>query len=106
MTDLDDVLGELARLRSGSEPIVSLYLDVRWDDEQKRERVRLCVREKARGILGHYAAGAPGRPALVRTLEKIEGFTEGLTGQVYEGSRAGCALFACEGLSLWRPLFF
>jgi hypothetical protein len=106
MTDLDGVLGELARLRSGSEPIVSLYLDVRWDDEQQRDRVRLCVREKARAILGHYAAGAPGRPALVRTFEKIQGFIEGLTGQVYEASRAGCALFACEGLNLWRPLFF
>jgi hypothetical protein len=106
MTDLDGVLGELSRLRSGSEPIVSLYLDVRWHDEQQRDRVRLCVREKSRAILGHYAAGAPGRPALVRTVEKIQGFVEGLTGQAYEASRDGCALFACEGLRLWRPLFF
>jgi hypothetical protein len=106
MTNLEGVLGELARLRSGSEPIVSLYLDVRWHDEQQRERVRLCVREKSRAILGHYAPGAPGRPALARTLEKIQGFVEGLTAQAYEASRDGVALFACEGLRLWRPLFF
>jgi hypothetical protein len=106
MTDLDGVLGELARLRSGSEPIVSLYLDVRWKDEQQRERVRLCVREKSRAILGHYAPDAPGRPALARTLEKLQGFVEGLTAQAYEANRDGCALFACEGLRLWRPLFF
>jgi hypothetical protein len=106
MTVLDGVLGELARLRHGSEPIVSLYLDVRWHDEQQRERVRLCVREKARAVLAHYAAGAPGKPALTRTLQKIQGFVEGLTGQAYEASRSGCALFACEGLKLWRPLFF
>ena len=106
MTDLDGVLGELARLRSGSEPIVSLYLDVRWNDEQQRERVRLCAREKARAILGHYVDGAPGRPALARTLERIQGFVEGLTAQAYEASRDGCALFACEGLRLWQALFF
>jgi hypothetical protein len=106
MTDLDGVLGELARLRSGSEPIVTLYLDVRWHDEQQRERVRLCVREKSRAILGHYADDAPGRPALARTLDKIEGFVEGLTDQAYEANRDGCALFACEGTGLWRPLFF
>jgi hypothetical protein len=106
MTDLDGVLGELARLRSGSEPIVSLHLDVRWSDEQQRERARLCVREKTRAILAHYVDGAPGREGLARTLEKIQGFTEGLTGQAYEADRGGCALFACEGLGLWRPLFF
>ena len=106
MTDLDRVLGELARLRSGSEPIVTLYLDVRWDDEQQRERVRLSVRDGARKILGHYTAGAPGRPALARTFDRIAGLVEGLTAQAYEANRAGVALFACEGLKLWRPLFF
>ena len=106
MTDLGGVLGDLARLRSGSEPIVSLYLDVRWDDEQQRERVRVSVRDRARAILGHYAPGAPGKPALVRTLEKIHAFVEGLAVRAFEESRAGVALFACEGLGLWRPLFF
>ena len=71
MTELDGVLGELAKLKTGSEPIVSLYLDVRWHDEQQRERVRLCVREKARAILGHYAAGAPGSRARIRGCERI-----------------------------------
>lgn len=106
MTDLDGVLGELARLRSGSEPLVSLYLDVRWHDEQQRERVRLSVRERSRAILSHYADGAPGREGLVRTLDRIEGFVEGLTAQAYEASRDGCALFACDALGLWRPLLF
>ncbi len=106
MTDLDATLTELARLRSGSEPIVTLYLDIRWKDEQQRERVRLFVRERSRAILSHYAPGAPGRPALSRTLEKIQGLVEGLTAQAFETDRAGLALFACEGLGLWRPLFF
>lgn len=106
MTDLAAILPELARLRSGSEPIVSVYLDVRWKDEQQRERVRGVVREAARSILGHYAPGAPGKPALARTLDRIQAFVEELAAQTYEVDRDGLALFACEGRSLWRPLFF
>jgi hypothetical protein len=106
MTELDRALTDLARLRSGSEPIVSLYLDVRWRDEQQRERVRLFVQERARAILHHYADGAPGRAGLVRTLDRVQGFVAGLAGQAYEANRAGLALFACEALGLWRPFFF
>lgn len=106
MTELDGTLTELAKVKGGSEPIVSLYLDVRWRDEQQRERVRVFVQEGIRKILGHYAGGAPGRDALARTLEKVRGFVEGLTAQAYEESRDGVALFANEALNLWRPLFF
>ncbi len=106
MTDLAATLAELARLRSGSEPIVSLYLDIRWNDEQQRERARGFFRERARSILGHYAAGAPGKPALARTLERGQALVEQLTAQTFEADRAGLALFACEGRGLWRPLFF
>ena len=97
---------ELARLRSGSEPIVTLCLDVRWRDEQQREKVRLFVQERSRAILAHYADGAPGRDGLARTLEKVQGFVAGLTSQAYEADRNGLALFASESLGLWRPLFF
>ncbi len=106
MTDLDGTLSELARLRSGSEPIVSLYLDVRWRDEQQRERVRLFVQERARAILGHYAEDAPGRDGLARTLDKAQALVAGLSAHAYETDRHGLALFACEALGLWRPLFF
>jgi hypothetical protein len=106
MNDLAATLAELARLRAGSEPIVSLYLDVRWRDEQQRERVRLFVQERARATLAHYVDGAPGRAELVRTLEKVQAFANGLAAQAFEADRHGLALFACESLRLWRPLFF
>jgi hypothetical protein len=106
MHDLAGTLSELARLRSGSEPIVSLYLDVRWRDEQQRERVRLFVQERSRAILGHYADGAPGRDGLARTLAKVQEFVGGLAAQAYQTDRNGLALFACGALGLWRPLFF
>jgi len=61
MNALDGTLTELARLRSGSEPIVTLTLDVRWSDEQQRSRVRLFVQERIRQLLARYPAGTPGR---------------------------------------------
>lgn len=106
MNGMDGTLTELARLRSGSEPIVSLYLDIRWNDEQQRERVRLFVQERVRQVLGQYRPGSPGREGLVRTLARIQDHVSGLTGQAYEVERGGLALFACESLNLWRPLFF
>jgi hypothetical protein len=106
MTELDGTLSELARLRSGSEPIVSLYLDVRWNDEQQRERVRLFVQDRCRKILGHYLPDSPGCEGLRRTLDRIQKYVSGLTGQAYEAEKNGLALFACESSNLWRPLFF
>ena len=108
MTELDGTLSELARLRSGSgsEPIVSLYLDVRWGDEQQRERVRLFVQEKTRKTLGHYLPGSPGRDGLERTLEKVQAYVSGLTAQAREPGKNGLAVFACESLGLWRPYQF
>lgn len=106
MTELDGTLSELARLRGGSEPIVSLYLDVRWSDEHQRERVRLFVQEKVRQMLAHYADGSPGRAALERTLGRVQEFVTGLTTQAYEAHRDGVAVFAHEGLGLWRTFFF
>jgi hypothetical protein len=106
MPELDGTLSDLARLRGGSEPIVSLYADVRWKDEQQRHRVRLFVQEEIRRILKHYLPESPGRDGLERTLRKIEAYVAGLTSQAFEAERRGLALFACESLNLWRPLFF
>lgn len=100
MTDLDRILADLARLRSQSDPIVSLYLDVRWRDEQQRERVRGFVRDRGRRALGHYLPGSPGRDGLARMLARIEAYVTGLAGQAYEVGNAGLALFACESLGL------
>lgn len=106
MTDLDRTMSELARVRSAGEPIVSLYLDVRWADEQQRERVRLFVQDAIRRALAHYPEGTPDREALAGTLERAREWIAGLTGQAYDEERQGAALFACRSLGLWRPLLF
>ncbi|HYG67314.1 MAG TPA: hypothetical protein VD838_06630 [Anaeromyxobacteraceae bacterium] len=106
MTELDGTLSELARLRSGSEPIVSLYLDVRWADEKQRDRIRLFVQERVRQCLAHYLPDSPGTEGLHRTLDRIQKWVSGLTGQAYEADKNGVVLFACESLKLWRTQFF
>jgi hypothetical protein len=106
MIELNGTLSELARLRSGSEPIVSLYLDIRWADEKQRDRVRLFVQERIRQSLGHYLPESPGRAGLERTFDRIMKWAAGLSSQAYEADKTGAALFACESLNLWRPHFF
>jgi peptide subunit release factor 1 (eRF1) len=106
MTVLDGTLSDLARLRSGDEPIVSLYLDVRWGDEQQRERVRLYVQERVRKTLAQYPEGSPGREGLARTLQRVQDYVAGITGQVYEPGKNGLAVFANQAMALWRTHFF
>jgi peptide subunit release factor 1 (eRF1) len=106
MSVLDSMLAELARMRSGDEPIVSLYLDIRWGDEQQRERVRLFVQDRIRKTLAQYPEGSPGREGLARTLQRVQQHTAGLTSQEHEPGKNGVALFADEALGLWRPYFF
>ncbi len=106
MTVLDGTLAELARMRSGDEPIVSLYLDIRWGDEQQRERVRLFVQDRVRKTLIQYPEGSPGRDGLARILQRIQQYVSGLTAQEQVPGKNGLALFANEALALWRPHFF
>ncbi len=106
MTVLDGTLTDLAKLRSGDEPIVSLYLDVHWSDEQQRQRVRLFVQEKIRKTLAQYPEGSPGREGLARTLRRAEEWAAGLTSQAHEPEKNGAALFACEAMNLWSVHFF
>lgn len=106
MSVLDGTLAELARMRSGDEPIVSLYLDIRWGDEQQRERVRLFVQDRVRKTLAQYPEGSPGREGLARTLQRIQQYVAGLTAHEREPGKNGVALFGNEALDLWRPHFF
>lgn len=106
MSVLDGTLSDLAKLRSGDEPIVSLYLDVRWGDEQQRERVRLFVQDRVRKILSQYPEGSPGREGLARTLARAQELVAELAAQAREPGKNGLALFANEAMGLWRIHFF
>lgn len=63
------LLRELAAFDAWPEPMVSLYLNVCWDDEQQRERTRLEIKDQLRRARGAGWA----RPAdLVRVDELVE----------------------------------
>ncbi|MFT3913286.1 MAG: hypothetical protein QM704_04095 [Anaeromyxobacteraceae bacterium] len=104
MIDLERELSELSRLRSTAEPVVSLYLDLRFTDERARDRVRDGVRAGARRALDHTLPDAPGMDGLRRTLERVTAHVDGLTAATAWPEAQGLALFACGAIGLWRPL--
>jgi peptide subunit release factor 1 (eRF1) len=105
MTDLDlrRALADLCELRSNGEPIVTLYLDTSWTDEQQRERSRLYVQDAARQAVDHHSAH-PQLEALERTLARISALATERYSQAGDGAVRGLAVFACESLGLWRVL--
>ncbi|HEY0840805.1 MAG TPA: Vms1/Ankzf1 family peptidyl-tRNA hydrolase, partial [Vulgatibacter sp.] len=104
LTPFQAELQELAGLRSDRDPIVSMYLDTRWSDPAQRVRVRLFVENNLASV--RASAAGPWRDALERTLQRIEAYVEGLWRQAYEVSDWGTAIFACDGLGLWRTYGF
>ena len=46
--DLNEGLVELARVAPGPTPVVSVYLDTEWRDEQQRDRVRIFLKNELR----------------------------------------------------------
>lgn len=100
--DLRNLLQELAVLRADGEPVVTVYLDTRWADEQQRERARVFVHEQAKRELDAHAAH-PQREALARTLARIEAAVVDRIA-AHDSPAKGIAVFACEALGLWRML--
>jgi hypothetical protein len=82
----------LARLAPGSAPVVSVYLDTRWTDEQQRERVRLFVKNESRREREPAAAADD----LAWIAEEVDR----LVAQVQAPQASGVALFACKALGL------
>lgn len=101
MNPIETELLELSSVRSDQDPVVSIYLNTRWSDEMQRDRVRLFVRQKVK-----WAREQGLGPALDRTLDRVEAYVEGLVKQAYDEGVHGVAIFACDGLGLWKTLHF
>lgn len=104
MSPIDTALQELAGIRSDRDPIVTLYLDTRWADEDQRERVRIFVQEKLRWAKEQLEDGH--LEAFARTLERVGRHVDDLCRQAVDTEAHGVAIFACEGLELFRTLQF
>jgi hypothetical protein len=86
--DVQARLADLAKLPPGPRPVVSVYLNTRWADEEQRERVRIFLKNRLR-----EARGAVERPA-EEDLAWIEAEGRRLIDQVAFTGASGVALFA------------
>jgi peptide subunit release factor 1 (eRF1) len=86
-------LAELARWDPAAAPVVSVYLNTRWADEQQRERVRIFLKNELRRA--REAGRAPSAD-----LEWIEAHGRALIEQSEWPEARGVALFACERAGL------
>src|SRR5438477_13113801 len=97
--DVQARLAELAKLPPGSRPVVSVYLNTRWTDENQRERVRIFLKNHLR-----EARAAVERPA-DEDLDWIEAQGQRIIAQDAFPDASGVALFAGgDGLRDLLPL--
>src|SRR5256885_9787568 len=75
-SDVQTRLAELAKLPPAARPVVSVYLNTRWTDEDQRERVRIFLKNHLR-----EARAAAERPA-EEDLAWIEAEGQRIIGQV------------------------
>src|SRR3990172_2718076 len=92
-------LAELARVKSTAPPVVSVYLNTRWEDEHQRDRVRLFLKNELR-----RARQGAGPPCAEPDLEWIEAQGEALVSQERLQGARGVAMFACGTAGLREVL--
>ena len=97
--DLNERVTELARITNASSPIVSVYLNTRWTDEQQRERVRVFLKSEVKKAR-HSVNGE----ALDEDLSWIEREGSSLIDQARFPEAHGAVIFACSALAL-REVF-
>src|SRR3989442_934731 len=91
--DLKARLSELARWQPCPTPVVSVYLDTEWTDEQQRERVRIFLKNALRDAR-ERALAAPA------DLDWIERQGRAVIDREVLEAANGAALFACEAAGL------
>lgn len=104
MADVKALVNELAELDPAGPPIVTLYLDTRWRDEQQRERVRLFFSERAREARALFEDGGEIADSVRRTLDVLEDFVERLVNQDVHEAAGGVMLVASVDRGLLEEL--
>jgi hypothetical protein len=92
---LAEQIVRLSNLKESAGPVVSVYLNTRWTDEQQRERTRLFLKGELR-----RAREASLTEGLAGALDWIETEGEALVNQARHPDAHGVALFACPSLGL------
>src|SRR4051812_23013508 len=97
-SDVQARLAELAKLPPATRPVVSVYLNTRWTDEDQRHRVRIFLKNHLR------EARAAATPPAEEDLAWIEAEAQRIVGQVELVDASGVALLAGEGLREGLPV--
>ena len=98
--DVQRRLAELARRAPSSRPVISVYLNKRWTDEDQRERVRIFLKNRLR-----EARAARSEAPAAEDLDWIEAQGQRLIAQDAFPGASGVALFAGgDGLREILPL--
>lgn len=97
--DIDARLTELAKTTGAATPVVSVYLNTRWADEQQRERVRVFLKKELR-----KARQGAASQELAEDLDWIQAAGESLIEQAQFPEAHGVALFACRSLGVREVL--
>jgi len=97
--DVSKELSKLAKIKGAATPVVSVYLNTRWADEQQRERVRVFLKNAIR-----KARRSGGGPTLDADLDWIQAQGEALVSQAVVPEADGVVLFACQALGLREML--
>jgi hypothetical protein len=87
-SDVQTRLAELAKLPPSARPVVSVYLNTRWADEDQRERVRIFLKNNLR------EARAAAVPPAEDDLAWVEAEAQRLIGQTDLVDTSGVALIA------------
>lgn len=98
--DMAAKLQDLARMKPGPVPVISVYLDTRWLDEHQRERVRVFLKNETQKA----AAMAGGQ--LDAELAWIAEEGERFVAQAIHPEAAGVAMFAGGASDLRETLRF
>lgn len=96
--DVKPFLQELLAIGHQPHPVVSVYLDTRWGDEDQRDRVRVFLAEQAR------LASKGGGESLYRAIETVETYAAGLIRARYDEWATGTAIFCCTPINFFRVL--
>lgn len=97
--DVQTRLAELAKLPPADPPVVSVYLNTRWADEEQRERVRIFLKNRLRAA----RTASAGRPA-DEDLDWIDAQGRSLVAGDALLDASGVAMFAGNGLREILPL--
>jgi len=84
---------ELLEFEASDLPVVSLYLDTRPDENNKKSRQEYFLRNELHPMLETYDAHTPARSSMERDVERIQRYVD----EELRASADSLAIFACSG---------